>query len=70
MRQTNKKRRLFEDDEILGSTDVLGLSKVPKDAAKAAIGGGTIDAGSCVGACCCLINLNISFILCCGCCCG
>jgi hypothetical protein len=43
MRQTNKKRRLFEDDEILGSTDVLGLSKVPKDAAKAAIGGGTKD---------------------------
>ena len=43
MRQTNKKRRLFEDDEILGSTGVLGLSKVPKDAAKAAIGTGTKD---------------------------
>jgi hypothetical protein len=43
MKQTNKKRRLFEDDEILGTTDVLGLSKVPKDAAKAAIGGGTKD---------------------------
>lgn len=43
MKQTNKKRRLFEDDEILGTTDVLGLSKVPKDAAKAAIGAGTKD---------------------------
>ena len=43
MRQTNKKRRLFEDDEILGSTGVLGVSKVPKDAAKAAIGAGTKD---------------------------
>lgn len=43
MKQTNKKRRLFEDDEILGTTDVLPLSKVPKDAAKAAIGGGKKD---------------------------
>jgi len=43
MRQTNKKRRLFEDDEILGTTGVLPLSKVPKDAAKAAIGAGTKD---------------------------
>jgi hypothetical protein len=43
MKQTNKKRRLFEDDEILGTSDVLGLSKVPKDAAKAAIGGGKKD---------------------------
>ncbi len=43
MKQTNKKRRLFEDDEILGTTDVMGLSKVPKDAATAAIGGGKKD---------------------------
>ncbi len=43
MKQTNKKRRLFEDDEILGTTDVLPLSKVPKDAAKAAIGAGKKD---------------------------
>lgn len=43
MRQTNKKRRLFEDDEILGQSDVIPLSKVPKDAAKAAIGAGTKD---------------------------
>ena len=43
MRQTNKKRRLFEDDEILGTAGVLPLSKVPKDAAKAAIGAGKKD---------------------------
>jgi hypothetical protein len=43
MKHTNKKRRLFEDDEIFGTTDVLGISKVPKDAAKAAIGGGKKD---------------------------
>jgi hypothetical protein len=43
MKQTNKKRRLFEDDEILGTTDVMGLSKVPKDAATAAIDGGKKD---------------------------
>ncbi len=43
MKQTNKKRRLFEDDEVFGTTDVLGISKVPKDAAKAAIGAGKKD---------------------------
>ena len=43
MKQTNKKRRLFEDDEILGKTDVIPLSQVPKDAAKAAIGAGKKD---------------------------
>lgn len=43
MKQTNKRRRLFEDDEILGTTDVMGLSKVPKDAATAAIDGGKKD---------------------------
>lgn len=43
MKQTNKKRRLFEDDEILGKTDLIPLSQVPKDAAKAAIGAGKKD---------------------------
>lgn len=43
MKQTNKKRRLFEDDEILGTTDVMGLSTVPKDAAKAAVRSGQKD---------------------------
>jgi hypothetical protein len=43
MKQTNKKRRLFEDDEILGTTDVMGLSTVPKDAAKAAVRAGQKD---------------------------
>lgn len=43
MKQTNRKRRLFEDDEILGKTDVIPLSQVPKDAAKAAIGAGKKD---------------------------
>lgn len=43
MRQTNKKRRLFEDDEIFGTTDALGLSKVSADAAKAAYKGGKTD---------------------------
>jgi hypothetical protein len=43
MKQTNKKRRLFEDDEILGKTDVIPLSQVPKDAAKAAMGAGKKD---------------------------
>jgi hypothetical protein len=36
MKQTNKKRRLFEDDEIFGSTDPLPLSKIDKKAAQMA----------------------------------
>lgn len=43
MKQTNKKRRLFEDDEIFGTTDAIPLSKVPADAAKAAYKGGKAD---------------------------
>ena len=43
MRQTNKKRRLFEDDEIFGTTDAMPLSTVPPDAAKAAYKGGKKD---------------------------
>lgn len=43
MRQTNKKRRLFEDDEIFGTTDAMPLSTVPADAAKAAYKGGKKD---------------------------
>ena len=44
MKQTNKKRRLFEDDEVFGvKGKALGLSAVPKDAAKAAIGAGKKD---------------------------
>jgi len=42
--KTNKtKKHLREDDEILGQAGVIPLSKVDKDAAKAAIGGGTKD---------------------------
>jgi hypothetical protein len=43
MKQTNKKRRLFEDDEIFGTTDAMPLSTVPGDAAKAAYKGGKAD---------------------------
>lgn len=43
MKQTNKKRRLFEDDEIFGTTDAMPLSSVPADAAKAAYKGGKKD---------------------------
>jgi hypothetical protein len=43
MKQTNKKRRLFEDDEIFGTTDAIPLSSVPADAAKAAYKGGKKD---------------------------
>jgi hypothetical protein len=43
MKQTNKKRRLFEDDEVFGTKDALPLSKVPADAAKAAYKGGKAD---------------------------
>ena len=43
MRHTNKKRRLFEDDEIFGTTDAMPLSTVPPDAAKAAYKGGKKD---------------------------
>lgn len=43
MKQTNKKRRLFEDDEIFGTTDAIPLSKVPGDAAKSAYKGGKAD---------------------------
>ena len=44
MKQTNKKRRLFEDDEVFGvKGKALPLGDVPKDAAKAAIGGGKKD---------------------------
>lgn len=43
MKQTNKKRRLFEDDEIFGTTDAMPLSTVPADAAKAAYKGGKKD---------------------------
>jgi hypothetical protein len=43
MKQTNKKRRLFEDDEIFGTTDAMPLSTVPADAAKAAYKGGKAD---------------------------
>lgn len=43
MRQTNKKRRLFEDDKIFGTTDAMPLSTVPPDAAKAAYKGGKKD---------------------------
>jgi hypothetical protein len=38
-----KKKKLFEDDKVFGKSDVLPLSQVPKDAAKAAIGSGTKD---------------------------
>ena len=42
MRQTNKKRRLFEDDEIFGkpSTDAIPLSAIDKKAAQIANAGG------------------------------
>jgi hypothetical protein len=43
MKQTNKKRRLFEDDAIFGTTDAMPLSTVPGDAAKAAYKGGKKD---------------------------
>jgi hypothetical protein len=43
MKHTNKKRRLFEDDEIFGTTDAMPLSTVPADAAKAAYKGGKKD---------------------------
>lgn len=43
MKQTGKKRRLFEDDEIFGTTDAMPLSTVPGDAAKAAYKGGKLD---------------------------
>lgn len=43
MKQNNKKRRLFEDDEIFGTTDAMPLSTVPGDAAKAAYKGGKAD---------------------------
>jgi len=43
MKQTNKKRRLFEDDEIFGTTNAMPLSTVPGDAAKAAYKGGKKD---------------------------
>ena len=39
----NFQKYLKEDDEILGSTDVVPLSKIDKDAAQAAISGGTRD---------------------------
>ena len=40
MGQTNKKRRLFEDDEIFGSTDAVPLSAIDKKAAQFANAGG------------------------------
>jgi hypothetical protein len=44
MKQTNKKRRLFEDEEVFGvSGKALPLSGVPADAAKAAFKGGKKD---------------------------
>jgi len=43
MKQTNKKRRLFEDDEVFGTKDAMPLSQVPADAAKAAYKGGKAD---------------------------
>ncbi len=44
MKQTNKKRRLFEDDEIFGASGkAIPLSAVPADAAKAAYKGGKLD---------------------------
>lgn len=43
MKQTNRKRRLFEDDEIFGTKDAMPLSAVPADAAKAAYKGGKKD---------------------------
>lgn len=38
-----KKKKLFEDDEIFGTTDAMPLSTVPADAAKAAYKGGKKD---------------------------
>jgi len=43
MKQTKKKISLFEDDKVFGTTDAIGLSKVPADAAKAAYKGGKAD---------------------------
>ena len=43
MKHSGKKKRLFEDDEIFGTTDAMPLSTVPADAAKAAYKGGKKD---------------------------
>jgi hypothetical protein len=43
MKTIKGRRKLFEDDEIFGTTDALGLSKVSGDAAKAAYKGGKND---------------------------
>jgi len=43
MKTITKKSRLFEDDEVFGTTDAIPLSKVPADAAKIAFKGGKAD---------------------------